>query len=84
MEMSERNGNDRVICLPIGRFREAAEGAAAPLFSCILKIVLKRLRYFIAACPEKWSFHSGRGGGGRVGDSAPSSWIFWIRPCYHR
>ena len=63
MEMSERNGNDRVICLPIGRFRGGAEWAAAPLFSCILKIVLKRLRYFIAACPEKWSFHSGRGGG---------------------
>ena len=29
-----------------------------------------------AACPEKWSFHSG------VGDSAPSFWIFWIRPCH--
>ena len=33
-----------------------------------------------AACPEKWSFHS-TGGGGKVGDSAPSFWIFWIRPC---
>ena len=32
-----------------------------------------------AACPEKWKFHSRVGG--RVGDSAPSFWIFWIRPC---
>ena len=30
--------------------------------------------------PEKWSFHTG----GRMGDSAPSFWIFLIRPCtYH-
>ena len=39
-----------------------------------------------AACPEKWSFHFGgwRGGGGgrpRVGDFAPSFWIFWVCPC---
>ena len=35
--------------------------------------------------PEKWSFYTGDGGGGsRMGDSAPSFWIFLISPCtYH-
>ena len=38
---------------------------------------LKHQGFFIAACPEKWSFHlvAGRGVWG------PAFWIFWIRPC---
>ena len=42
-------------------------GRSPSLFSCIFKMFLKRQRYFIAACPEKRSFHSGRGGGGGGG-----------------
>ena len=54
----------------IGGFRG---GGRAPLFSCIFKLILKHQRYFIAACPEKWSFHSGGRGGGGWGSRPPLS-----------
>ena len=56
------------------------------LFSERLKLPLITLHHeyahnalLYAACPENWSFHSR---GERVGDSVPSFWIFWIRPCF--
>ena len=38
-----------------------------PPFFLFFQNVLKRLRYFIAACPEKRGFHSWGGGSGGLG-----------------
>ena len=69
----------------IGGFREGLRGHD-PFFSCIFKMFFPdpnpSNRFFFSCCYNytirlKWNFHSR----GRVGDSAPSFWIFWIHPC---
>ena len=70
MEMSERNGNDRVICLPIGRFRGGAEGAAGPPFFLYFENCFETftLLYCCMSWKVKFSFGAGgRGEGGRLG-----------------
>ena len=68
----------------IGGFSGGAEQAAAPLFFLHFQNLLVRPQPFwpfFECCYNctirlKWIFHSR----GRVGDSAPSFRIFWIRP----